>query len=73
MELNIGFNALEMIVAMLDYHKVCVRCIPCVLTQKQKEHCMHTVCMYSVCLRLLNQHKVEGVSFLDRIIASDEM
>jgi len=42
MELNIGFNALEMIVAMLDYHKVCVRYIPCVLTERT----LYAYCMY---------------------------
>jgi len=37
------------------------------LTQEHKEHRMQ------VCQDLLNQYEVEGDSFLDRIITSDEM
>jgi len=36
-ELNIGFNALEMMVATLEYRKVCARWVPRVVTQEHKE------------------------------------
>ena len=39
-ELNIGFNALEMMVATLEYRKVCARWVPRMLTQEHKEHHM---------------------------------
>ena len=65
-ELNIGCNALEMMVATLEYHKVCARWVPRMLTQDHKEHCMQ------VCQDLLNQYEAEGDSFLDRIITGDE-
>ena len=48
-KLNISFNALETMVAMLEYHKACSMWIPQMLTQKQKEHCMQ------VCQDLWNQ------------------
>ena len=65
MELNISFNELEMMVAMLEYHKVCAKCLTQMLTQKQKEHGME------VCQVLLNQSEAEGDSFMDCIIASN--
>ena len=64
-ELNIIFNALETIVATLEYRKVCTRWVPRMLTQEHKEHRMQ------VCQDLLNQYEAEGDSFLDRIIISD--
>ena len=39
-ELNIGFNALETMVATLEYRKVCARWVPRMLTQEYKEHHM---------------------------------
>jgi len=65
-ELNIGCNALETMVATLEYRKVCARWVPRMLTQDHKEQRMQ------VCQDLLNQHKAEGDSFLDRIITGDE-
>ena len=67
MELNIGFNALETMVATLEYHKVCTRWVLRMLTQEHKEHCMQ------VCQDLLNQYEAECHSFLDRNITGDEM
>ena len=64
-ELNIGFKALETMVAMLEYRKVCARWIPRMLMQEHKEHRMQ------VCQDLLNQYEAEGDSFLDCIITSD--
>ena len=66
MELNIDFNALETMVATLEYRLVCARWVPRMLTQEHKEHCMQ------VCQDLLNQYEAESYSFLDRIITSDE-
>ena len=66
MEPNIGCNALEAMVAMLEYGKVCARWVPRMLTQEHKEHRMQ------VCQDLLNQYEAEGDSFLDRIITGDE-
>jgi hypothetical protein len=66
MELNISCNALEAMVATLEYRKVCTRWVPPMLTQEHKEHRMQ------VCQDLLNQYKAEGDSFLDRIITGDE-
>ena len=65
-ELNISSSTLVMMVGTLEYRKVCTRCIPRMLIQEHKEHCMH------VCQDLLNQYKAEGDSFLDRIITGDE-
>jgi len=65
-ELNIGCNALEAMVATLEYRKVCARWVPRMLTQEHKEHRMQ------VCQELLNQYEAEGDSFLDRIITGDE-
>ena len=64
-ELNIGFNALEMMLAVLEFRKVCAMCVPRMLTQEHKEHRMQ------VCQDLLNQHEAEGESFLDHIITGD--
>ena len=66
MELNIRFSALETMVATLEYHKVCARWVPRILTQEHKEHRMQ------VCQDLLDQYETEGDSFLDRIITGDE-
>jgi len=66
MELNIGFSALETMVATLEYCKVCARWVPQMLTQEHKEHRMQ------VCQDLLNQYEAEGDSFLDRIITGDK-
>ena len=65
-ELNIGFNALETIVATLEYLKVCARWVPRMLTQEHKVHRLQ------VCQDLLNQYEAECDSFLDRIITGDE-
>ena len=65
--LNIGFNALETMVATLEYRKVCVMWVPRMLTQEHREQRMH------VCLDLLNQYEAKGDSFQDRIISDDEM
>ena len=65
-ELNIGFSALETMVATLEYRKVCARWVPRMLTQEHKEHRMQ------VCQDLLNQYEAECDSFLDRIITGDE-
>jgi len=65
-ELNTGFNAFEMMVAVLDYCKVCARWVPQMLTQEPKEHCMQ------VYQDLLNQYEAEGDSFLEYIISSDK-
>jgi len=65
-ELNIGCNALETMVGMFEYRKVCARWVPRMLTQELKEHRMQ-VCQY-----LLNQYEAEGDSFLDHIITGDE-
>jgi len=66
MELNIGCNALETVVATLEYRKVCARSVPFMFTQEHKEHRMQ------VCQDLLNQYEAEGDSFLDRIITGEE-
>jgi len=66
MELNISFNVLEMMMAMLEYRKVCARWVPQMLTQEHKEHCMQ------VCQDLLNQYGAESDSFLNGIITGDE-
>ena len=65
-ELNIGFSALETMVATLEYRKVCARWVPRMLIQGHKEHRMQ------ICQDLLNQYEAEGDSFLDRIITGDE-
>jgi len=41
-ELNIGFSALETIMATLEYRKVFARCVPRMLTQENKEHRIRT-------------------------------
>ena len=64
--MNIGFNALEMMVATLAYHEVCGRWVPQMLTQEQKEHCIQ------VCQDILNQNKAEGDSILDPNINGDK-
>ena len=61
MVLNFGFNALGMMVATLEYHKVYSRWIPQVLTQEQKELNMQAH------QDLLNQHKAEGNITGDKI------
>ena len=65
-EMNIGCNALETMVAALEYCKVGARWVPRMLTQEHKEHLMQ------VSQDLLNQYETEGDSFLDRIITGDE-
>jgi hypothetical protein len=62
MELNVCFSALEMMLAMLKYRKVCARWVSWMLTQEHKGHGMQ------VCQDLLNNYEAEGDSFLDRII-----
>ena len=47
---------------MLEYHKVCVRWVPQMLTRELKEHHMQ------VCQDLLIQYQAEADSFLDHII-----
>jgi hypothetical protein len=66
-ELTNGFNVMEMMVAVLEYRKVCARWVPRMLKQEHKEH------RTQVCHDILKQYEAEGVSFLDRIITSDEM
>ena len=65
-ELNIGSNALEMMLATLEYCKVCARWVPRMLTHEHKEYRMQ------VCQDLLNQYEAESDSFLDRLITGDE-
>lgn len=57
MELNIGCSALEMMVAMLEYHKVCTSWVPQMFAQGQKEHHMQA------CQDLLNHCEAKGDSF----------
>jgi hypothetical protein len=59
MELNIGCNALEAMVATLEYCEVCTSWVLRMLTQEHKEHRMQ------VCQDLLNQYEAEGDIFLD--------
>jgi len=66
-ELNINFNALETMVAILEYDTVCSQWVSQMLTQEQKEHQMQ------VCQDQLNQYKARGDSFLDHIIIIDVM
>jgi len=66
-ELNVGCNALETMLATLEYCKLGARWVPRMLTQENKEH--HT----QVCQDRLNQYEAESDSFLDRIITGDEM
>ena len=40
MEQDIGFNALETMVATLEYHKVCIGWVSQMIVQEQKEHHM---------------------------------
>jgi len=65
-ELNISFNALQTMVASLEYRNVSARWVPRMLTQVHIEHRMQ------VCQDLLNQYEAEDDSFLDRIIIGDE-
>lgn len=65
-ELNISFSVLKMMVAMLEYCKVCTRWVPKMLTWEEKEHRMQ------VCWDLLKQYEAENESFLDHIVTSDE-
>jgi len=48
-------------------YNVCMRWVPWILTQEQKEYHMQ------ICQHLLNQHESEGDNFLICIITSDEM
>ncbi|PNF23675.1 Mariner Mos1 transposase [Cryptotermes secundus] len=64
--LNIGCNALEMMLGKLDYGKVCSRWVPQMLTQDHKTHRME------VCQDLLHQFEAEGDKFLDSIVTEDE-
>jgi len=64
-ELNIIFNALETIMASLEYHKLCAKWVLWMLAHEQEEHC-------EVYQYLLNQYKTEGDNFLDCIITSDK-
>ena len=66
-ELNIDFNVLKMMVAALKYHEVCIRWVPQMLMQEQKEHHMQ------VCQDLLNKYKAEGDGFLDLIMTDNKM
>jgi histone-lysine N-methyltransferase SETMAR len=65
-ELNVSSSGFETILATLEYHKVCARWVPQMLTQEHKDHQMQ------VCQDLLNHYEAEGDSFLDCIITSDE-
>jgi len=66
-ELNIGFIALETMVTKLQYHKVCDKWVPQILTQEQQEWHMQLF------QDLLNQYEAEGDSFLNHIISSNEI
>ena len=57
---------LKMTVVTLGYYKVCARCVPQMLTQEQKQHCMH------IFRDMLIQYEGEGDSFQDPIITRDE-
>ncbi|MEQ5186680.1 hypothetical protein ABN222_19420, partial [Providencia alcalifaciens] len=59
-DLDIGVSALETMVAMLEYHKVCSRWVPHMETTPHASG------------PILNQHKAEGDSFLDCIITGDK-
>ena len=61
-ELNISFNALETMVAMLEYHSLC-QVGPTNVHTEQKEHYVQD------CQDLLNQYKANVDSFLDHIIS----
>jgi len=65
-ELIIGFNALDTMLATLEYRKDFARWVPRTLIQERKENRMQ------VCQKLLNQYEAEGDGFLDRIITGDE-
>ena len=65
-ELDIHFNALEMMVAMLEYCKVCAKWVSQMFTQEQKEYCT------PVCQDLLNHYEAEGDSFLNYFITGDK-
>jgi hypothetical protein len=67
-ELHIGFNVLEMMVATLEYRKVCVRWVQQMLAQERIKNTHMQVCQ-----DLLNQHKADSDSFPDRIITIDKM
>jgi histone-lysine N-methyltransferase SETMAR len=66
MELDVGFSALEMMLATLEYHRVCARWVPWMLTQELNDHRMQ------VCQDLLNHYEAESDSFLDRIIITND-
>lgn len=66
-DVNISFNALETVAAMLEYLKIYVRWVPWMLIQEQKEYCMR------VCQDSLSQYEAAGDGFLDRIISGDDM
>ena len=57
---------LKMTVVTLGYYKVCARCVPQMLTQEQKQHCMH------IFRDMLIQYEGEGGSFQDPIITRGE-
>jgi len=65
-ELSVSFNVLEMMVATLEYQKVCATWASEMLTQEQRESHL------KVCPNLLNQHSAQVDSFLDHIITSNE-
>lgn len=67
MELSIGFNVLEVMLATLKHWKSCARCIQQMLKQEQKEHHLQ------IFQDLLNQHVAEVDSILDCIIIDGEM
>lgn len=64
-ELNIDFSALETMVTVSEYCKVCIRWVPKLLTQEEEEHDKQ------VCLDLLNQYKAEDGSFQNSILNGD--
>ena len=61
------FNALETMVATLEYYKVYISSVPWMLTQEQKEH--HV----KVCWDILNQCQAKGDSSLHYITTGYEM
>jgi histone-lysine N-methyltransferase SETMAR len=64
-ELSVSFNALETMLATLQYRKVCARWVPRMLTQVHKDQRMQD------CQDLLNQYEPEGGGYLDSITGDE--
>lgn len=67
MEEHVRFTALETMLALLEYRKVCARWVPQMLTQEHKYRRMQ------VYHGLLYHCEAEGDNSLDHIIAGDVM